>query len=1430
MTRWNIERTWVETGSTATELAAGSRQHYSTPTLRRHQACVLLGAAGLGKTAELRRLAELEGAEGQRVEFVRLADSNTTEAFERTLSALTERLDPGCTLYLDALDEVMIPVRTASTSLRNWIAALPQDRLPRFRLSCRSTVWPDFLETAIRDKYTAQPKTKHRSKAVKPTSKLRVFTLLSLSDEQISDASRSEGIDSESFQAAIEASTAHSLAEQPLTLKLLFKLFRDNASALPASRDALFDRAVTLLAQEPAEREDAQTSLALNFLDLISAAEVIACVMLLSGAECIDLNTDAGLGAVSSLDLQSHAAGLLDTSTGALRALSESRLFEGHGPRRFRFLHRQVAEYLAGRRIAKLPMHQSRTLLSSGLGWAAGVAAPLRDVAIFAAMRSDSLAKWLALSDPEIIGATEVSDDGLRRRAVAELIARFRDGRYTRAQLTRDLMDCSGLQYGEATDDLRPLFLRAATEPEDLLHFLLELVKQWRLTAVADDLASVVLNANAPIGVRLSAGYALLELKAPTAQARLLPLIKDNPCDPARQLRGIALRCNWPDRISVPTLLEALATAPVRHHDAAYDSFLYYLDREGFEAQSHRVEGLHLAARLLCGTYSVDWRGRIAHRIAIGALKELHNDSVVDALSQLLVAAAKLRASSPLIPVQSFSGRRSEAATPTRIAVLEMRRRLIDAIVRNDAADEHECFESVHDSRLIEPSDFAWLISRATDDTNTLDIQKRYMSLTRLTDWDSRQPDIDLWLAHREHPAVGSEITYRLSIDLESDLSSTLRSRWLQSAQRDSNNGEKKRPRSRFHRAREIGKILTYCETEDPLGFRGLHRVLTFSEADSERQHTWALDKSIGWERAQPDVRTRILTAAKRYLETDSPTININDDNSYTVTPMLAMHLLQHQEPQWLTDLPDKWWSAWAWYILRVLWLDNDDKTSVKSRALISLVLSRAPQDTLAVFERLCSVSDRNSEYHVDSLLTQITSLSTPGLDEQLFRHVSANEQSVARATAIGHFLCSRNSDRVIHTVESLFKGDDIGAHESALVGLMTACLLNRPRDSWPVIDRCLQQYPSVASQFLCHFAHERDTRDWVRQRRSAPEDISPTMQGQLVRHLMLACPPTTDPKLEGFLSPRHSAAELRSLLISSLGDQRNLEAVNALRSLEFEFGRKYSAFRFARSRAERAYRHSTWSPIPIDQTTKVLGVQQARLIRSLTDAVDATVAAIEDFATAMSTSQNGVASYWDFPKKGPPTPKDETTFSNILVDSLRRYFKDFAVTASRESLVHSRLVSRKRRGKPSSELDIDVTVPATGSATNNEIRIPVEVKLSHNPEAKTGLDSQLVKRYTSELRTSGGVYVLIWTGHKAPKRGGWASVEGAMKFLQEQATSVAPPPLDIRVVVVDVALPMLTPQKTRPRKGKPGSATNANARKAKRKGVARVRKRRRKS
>ncbi len=269
MTDWGIERLW--------ELKSdeGERK-VSTSELVGFGACGLLGAAGLGKTYELTSLQESLVRDGVNVlkkRFVEIGPGLTAESLRRGLTDLSNDLDSGTVLLLDALDEAMIPIRMIGTVVADWIRSELRVIRPSLLISCRSAVWPDEIRKALQDAYR---------------ERVGMALLQPISREQQKAAAVAESVtDCDSFFQGIAKARVEGLAEQPMTLRLLIDEFK-RSGTMPTDRCELFDRVVNELVLEREERHVSGGVSPFSPEELLKAGERLACLSTAFGStSCI---------------------------------------------------------------------------------------------------------------------------------------------------------------------------------------------------------------------------------------------------------------------------------------------------------------------------------------------------------------------------------------------------------------------------------------------------------------------------------------------------------------------------------------------------------------------------------------------------------------------------------------------------------------------------------------------------------------------------------------------------------------------------------------------------------------------------------------------------------------------------------------------------------------------------------------------------------------------------------------------------------------------------------------------------------------------------------------------------------------------------------------------------------------------------------------
>lgn len=1366
-TTWNIERIWSVTTKDKTEQSR-------TAELSRFRAVVMLGAAGSGKTTEAARLAGQERASGASVHECRLAEfAETTTELTEHLAGLLEGAHEKTIFYLDALDEAMIPARRRWLAIKHWITGQLQGTGASIRVTCRSAVWPPELTQVIRHFAGEQS--------------FATALLHPLGDDDILTAANAHGIDGAAFLERIRLSGARSLAGQPLALRMLMRLHQ-STHGLPGSLKDLFQKGLELLVSDPLERREIDTQNPISPPALLEAAERLACCMVLSGRETVHLGDETPRNQLGLHELPGRV------TPEELRAIGLSGISDSTSPASFRFGHRQFAEYLAGRRLSRLPAHQARAFLASADGWNNGVAGPLRETAAFTAMFNTDVADWVASRDPEVIGLSDVADSSLRRTATHALLARFRGGEMTDAQLRPGVLDFKGLRYDDAAADLRPLITGRGDGCDDLLECAIDLVGSWKLSSLSDDLANLVLDCSAPLPMRVAAGHALRECGKAAAWSRLKPLIAGLPEDEDDDLKGIALRCLWPDQLSTPELLSALTPRRRPSYFGAYEGFLWELDREDFPAAGYLVPALQWAKKQVSELGETDILHRIAMRIAQAALQGLDDPIVARELTALLRYWATHYYKSPLAWLSENRLELQSAAESEKRALLRtnvgLRHRLIDVLAEAIEARGELLDLGRRTPGLRDDGDFLWLLGRACDRSRGMTARRNYLHLAWLLPWWESPENLSAWLRVCDEP-VKSVLPNQRSVDLSSDEATHLRDQWELVAGRPP---DKEPPLLDPPPRDRVLRLLGLAETEDVRYFRRLCRELTLEPTStrygsSER----ILTRTPGWCEADEETRSRIVGVAKTYLSAEgiaSESSQGVSPNSFHVDVLGAMWLVLERQPDWLYARPTSWWTDWCWYIFRELVPDLAGEPSDPKQEIARLLNERSPTAVCQEILALASGQDNGHQGLLRNLLRLLLNEPNTELDQSLC-HVMRKGMIVEEDTeTVGDFVLKRAPETSIPMCLDILNGSAEAVSETAAEQIAVSLLSVRAGESWHGLRAFLSSAEGRARRVLKTFAHEKN---------STLFDSASTRQlGELTGILTELFPPDTDPDLPGGDedTPDESARTLRNRLISYLAGLEDTEAVAALRELEHRFGARHPWLRRPRSEAERALRLSRWSPFPVDVVAGVLGADTRRLIRSEDDVVDGIEYALEKYATALrEDGGESPEDLWNTATGAAPTPKAEKHVSSKLCAAVRSYFRDYAI-ADREVEIHRRSGGRAQGGERGSEVDILVQVPGRGTASGDPIRVPIEVKLSFNDEAQTGSRAQLADRYMPQLGASHGVYVVVWMSLPRPEElqarhsPRWQSIESAREELREEAERLSRERgICVRAIVVDGSL-----------------------------------------
>lgn len=1382
---WEVRRVWTM------RTQAPTNTNYETLQLRQFQAIAMLGRAGLGKSAELQRCIERDRQEGLDVRSHTILNvAYDTRGIPAALAAISAGADSKSVIYLDALDEAIVPVRAITMSLASWIRNELSKQKPQLRIACRTFVWPNVLTDAMESVYGDS----HAHAAV----------LQPLSESDIMVAATTFGVDAASFFAAVRTASVMPLAELPLTLLMLLLTFRTSRS-LPSRRNELFDQGLLSLAAERSERRDAGSATSMNPHDLFDAAERVACFLLLCGRDSVSLQDNPTESSLhwTELAVPPHAGRPIDDSV--LRSIAGSPICDSDASQVFRFAHRQFAEFLAGRRLARLLPHQARSLLSSALGWRHGVAGPLKETAAFAASQSPTLAEWIAETDPELVALSDIADDDLRRRATLCLFGKYRSGELTDAQLNRGSSDLIGLKYGTAADDIRPLLAERGPKIDDVLELAVRLAESWHIVALAGPLADLVLDANAPLHARVAAGYAVKRLDVETARHRTKPLIKGGPEDERWELKGLALRCNWPDNCSVDELLAAIGPKPYRAFGGAFEGFLYELDKDKFRAKGYTAKALAWAeTHLNSGEHADVIIERIITRVAHAALLELHNPEVLSALSGLLLAAAKTHAKSPLGRIETSPTFSKIDAAPEidfpKFESQDTRRSLIRRLIEM-ATESHHLWWCMTSTRgILIDTDFGWLVQRATDSGVPMNARIRYAEVARiLFRWDN-SAIVDEWMRVREIEPVSSVLNFPIEMPLDSPEAIAMREDARARRARETAKPSALDPPPK----ERVGRTIEAFERGDLGAWRGVCRELTLEESSTHYGWNRRLSTTPGWQAADKDTRSRLVRAAYDFIARDVEMPAAADRaplRTILLGGMEAFWLLEDADRTQFEAIDRKSWQRWAWYVLRELHSNmSGENARAKLFVLQRLTEAAGPEAANSVAKLCIEQGDGNSEL-CTALLDIIANIESPDIEARLLLALTDNAIDSKTVLAVATYLVERIPGRAIPILTERLARDGAAGGATALSAICVALMSAPTIASWAGIMKVMDLRPDVAKVALSAFAHdarrtERRGADQVLRTIENDGGSYVSIMGDFVNLLMQHFPPDADPNYDGVytVGPDDSARHLRNRLISALGDRDDLCAVAVLKQLERDFGRKYPWLRRPRAEAERSYRQKRWPPSPPRAVAELLASADKRMLKSEIDVLDGVVEAIERYGRSLRfASPSPLEDLWNTPKSAPPSPKEEERASDKLCDAVRLYLHNYGVVAEREVQVFRRSVPRIAGGAAGSELDVLVRLQARSRGNGDPIALPIEVKLSFNADAKSSLKSQLTDRYMSQLGTHVGIYVVMWVdapGMDLKYKPKWATIDLARADLVAQAEAIEAVSGDrVKPLVIDCQL-----------------------------------------
>lgn len=1387
---WDWKRYWLPHASISKTLVSGllpsnPAHDYSTlEELSDWRLLVLLGEPGSGKSVEIgrerERIKNQLGPGGQAI----FLDGRTTVHsehalyrmwFETKLWKTWQESSDDIWIFFDGFDESVQLISNLSGLIQhelNETIAKDEGRACRIflRVASRTTVWqPDLGQALYRILYPRRTEDAHRE---------CTFHLAPPRWDDIQTAAESRGIDGIDFRERIKERRIEALALRPAQLEWLLNIF-GTGEQLPEDKDELYWEGIRQLCQSSVQSFDSE--------HLRAVASRVAFVTKFGGAQSIWLDLDRGNVPPGSIPLKNLAGGRehtaqddLQVTNDVLRSLVKSGLFTNQEPMQAVWAHQTYPEYLAAKYCVDkgLPLSQMTGLITNPLDRSQKVIPSMVEVAAWMASMNTEMLSHILHHDP---GALIESDVALVGPEDRERLLRAFLTAMDRGQLVKTRWPGKGqyasLHFPGVGDVLRPFIIRKSLRKETR-DTAIDIAVDCRLNELGELLAAIALDKVEPEVLRRSAAWAVTRLENDQARQNLKPLVAVTVDeDPFEELKGCAMRANWPVHLSTGELLEHLK-APKWHGLGAYRLFLsgYFVQNIGDEDLLPTLEWLDQQEDWGERSFDLHELEMLLVRRAFDNFEDAH---VLDWIVR--------RAASNLVKYKPLFGEGANRDFITELlSASDRRQMLIDGLSR--ITTEGEQLQTVAFS-LVElfryhpawvSEDFAWMVHRLHETAAGSALEAFWFSILKDTFSVSDLEQTSILFDLYSHERFATQLAdFFEPVDLHSPNASRQRKSWYVLTGQSDHDHHPQEPAIDIENY--AVEILHRIEGGLPVDWWRIDDLLKVDERGRKFERSWVTDitEHPGWHLCSPHTRRRIIEAASGFL------LAHTSDNSLvgTETYFLADHaayraldLLLRERPHELDML-----SAETWKKLGPLIMSMHPASSGKDVPNQDVFLRRAMEhgfDPAPWLVKMASVGQKDSPYYLSPALNVVVSLSSDDQLEHLAKKLIQPEMPVASLRESIKVLCERGVQTTfasaLKVVQELVQKP---TGEQAAATLVALLLDFASADNWNELWTLLESNDTLFEKAFLSLSH------WHRNASEFSRGLDELPVAMLYLKLAERFPPSEDPNIGEMhvVSQRESLGRWREDLLSSLAMRGTWEAVEQLRCLagqlpDIEWLPRRSA------EAEEEARHRTWQPPSIDHMTRLARSTDARLINSPQQLQDVIIESLARYQAELSAETPAAADLWN--ALGRPstfTPKDELHISDSIKRFLDRDLKRSGI-----------IVNREVENRPQNENDI--YVQCLDSNAHASITVVCEVKGCWHRDLYTSMSSQLHERYMKQQGLSHGIYVVAffdgdrWDSidHAARHKARRHSFEELQSFMAAQATGLSDENFHVTSFVLD--------------------------------------------
>lgn len=1156
-----------ESGSTF-ELAIGS----NCPCI------VLLGPPGIGKTTEFARIKCVATERGHAIRLAALSSVGTAEELESIFLETLARaqIDVPAILLLDSLDEGF----AAAPTVQQWLVKAVKRALAisaetnqhlLLRISSRSADWSTQLEELLRGLYGKDS--------------VQVFELAPLTRAQAIAYVQSTTGQHDQFFEALKETDTEVLASRPVTLQMLLRSFAEDGS-VSNSKVAIYRRGVLALLEESnLERRASGWAGELSTEQRFAIAARIAAASVLSTKRTIwdGLHYDATPKtsiAVSELvgEIEEAFGDSVRVNARHIRETLRTGLFRARTSEQFEWVHGTFAEFLAAyymtARVVDAP--KSLELVRSGMPTNNRVVPQLREVAAWLGIMNASIRDQLVISEPEVLLSSDVALSSLsdRRALVDQYLGKLRAGViYDKFEWRSHYQR---LDHPELASQLAPI-IRDTSNDVILRRTAIDIAEACKRGELVADLMAVAEDQTDEPHIRAQAAHALTLLLTSGRIKELRELAFNTGPDPYDEIKGWLLMALWPNYMSAGELFPLLTPPREESFIGAYALFLHDL-----EIGPVTREDASVALAWITEQMSSEIRDRhfaeLIPRVLVEVWKNAEDPKVIETLADIVLLdpiGARLRHESDL----------SSFEKAYRCGPSDQRRRLLLAIFAAAPNDwKHARLLSYTPWAIVAIDDLPWLTNELIQPIAPQWEHWLIEVITSVITWEPNEQIRALW--DLPHEGLRRALEALSFVPLDSDLAIWHR----EQKKRAKRKSEKPKVESRED---TISDLLTRTETGDQNAFWLLNLALLRDDGGRVDEFTGDLTASAGWEALNDAGRTRVIDAAKRFIDSyvlPEGYLQPNTHNRPAAAGYRAFRLLFGQQPDSYGSLSEAVWARWSLALLS--FSSNDAKSERENQGrIIEDCFRITPQSValairhiLSVTESFNQIIDLLGDWAPDLLWDVVWDrAATSGLKDDEYERVL--EPLAIR----GYLPAVELAEQSLNALHS-----DAGA-EPTVRALHAAALYIRikPSSSWDKLKRIIETNADVGRALLLQLVGAPTGG------RSLIEVLDEMQQAQLFAWIESIFQRPKRLKGAYFVTPIDALFDLQQSILNSLVNRGTTASVAAVNSLAERFP-EIAWLRWSLEDARESQRRVEWvPPSALEALERIVGRQFDRPLLS---------------------------------------------------------------------------------------------------------------------------------------------------------------------------------------------------------------------------------------